>query len=509
MKSLFLNLLLFCFFSCHLSAQQKNVSVNLPGSQTTSSSVNVIENGNFSDGKNGFYSSYHFTSVNTTEGEYFVGKDASKWYVDHYSCGDHTDGKGKMLLVNGSPEENRIIWKTMSKIYPDRKYKFTFWITSISKPNPAILALVINGKEVSTFKSSGKPCIWESNSVVWNPDGSGNASISLINKNTARYGNDFALDDISFIETMESTIAIPCEEYVSSAFSVSFTNCNQANFNLTQRNNPAIKSVKWDFGDGTYSNELNPRHTYKEFRTFKVTAIAITTRGCADTTTSNIILNVFKASPIRAEETEPGLYRFTTSVENARYTWNFGDSLIETDKQTTVHRYKKSGEYKTVLKIQNSSGCMDSVSQVIKAGSFNGNVKKITPANSTSPIQQPGSLPAFNTRKRELAKSLLIQQDSIRVLLSDNGIVDGDSITLVYDGRIILTHHLLSAKAFELRLPVPKDNQTHVLVMYAENLGTIPPNTSLMIVYDGIKRHQVYIRASENSNAVVEFKRSS
>lgn len=508
MKGLFLTLLFICFLSCFLCAQKKDGSVNVSGEKTLTTRVNVIENGDFSDGKTGFYSSYYFTSVNTTEGEYYVGKDASRWYTDHYSCGDHTNGKGKMLLVNGSPEENRIIWKTMSKIYPDRKYRFTFWITSISKPNPAILALVINGKEVSTFKSSGKPCIWESNSVVWNPDGSGSASISLINKNTARYGNDFALDDISFIETMESPISAPCEEKVSSAFSISVTNCNQVNFKLSQRNNPAIKSVKWNFGDGTYADEFNPSHIYKELRTYKASAITTTTKGCTDTTTSNITLSAFKASPIRAEEIEPDLFRFTTNIENARYTWNFGDNTVETDKQATLHRYKSSGEYKTVLKIQNNAGCIDSVSQAIKIGPLTASTKKNTPTNTYTSTIHLSSIPAFNTRKRELAKSLLIQQDSIRVLLSDNGIVDGDSITIVYDGRIILTHHLLSAKAFELKLPVPKDNQTHELVMYAENLGTIPPNTSLMVVYDGIKRYQVYIRASENSNAVVEFKRN-
>lgn len=145
---------------------------------------------------------------------------------------------------------------------------------------------------------------------------------------------------------------------------------------------------------------------------------------------------------------------------------------------------------------------------MLKAGTLIVSTKKVTTTSTIAPSPQLGSLPSFNTRKRELAKSLQIQKDSIRVILSDNGIVDGDSITLVYDGRIILTHHLLSANAFELRLPVPKDNKTHELVMYAENLGSIPPNTSLMIVYDGIKRHQVYIRASENSNAVVEFKRT-
>ena len=468
----------------------------------------MVKNGDFNDGNTGFYSSYYYTSVNTTEGEYYVGKDASRWYPDHYACGDHTNGKGKMLLVNGSPEEDRVVWKTIAKIYPDRKYKFTFWITSISKPNPAILALVINGKQVSLFRSSGKPCIWETNTAVWAPDGSGSASIALINKNTARYGNDFALDDISFIETAETQTSPPCNEKASADFTYSISNCTQVNFKLKQGNDPALKAVKWNFGDGQNSNELIPSHRFTDSKSFKVTAIVTSKNGCNDTSVMNVVINTFKASPFEIDETEPGLIRFSSKNEHVRYSWNFGDNASEADKQTTLHRYKKSGEYTPLLIIKNEAGCIDSISQKIQIDLLSTSNKKLTSQQTSFSSTQISSLPSFSTRKRELAKSLIIQQDSIRVLLSDNGIVDGDSITLIYDGKIILTHHLLSAKAYEIKLPVSKDIQTHELIMYAENLGSIPPNTSLMIVYDGVKRHQVYIRASENSNAVVEFKRT-
>jgi hypothetical protein len=49
-------------------------------------------------------------------------------------------------------------------------------------------------------------------------------------------------------------------------------------------------------------------------------------------------------------------------------------------------------------------------------------------------------------------------------------------------------------------------NPDHVLVMVAENLGRIPPNTSLMIVQDGEKRHQVSITSTEQKNAMVRFR---
>jgi hypothetical protein len=51
-----------------------------------------------------------------------------------------------------------------------------------------------------------------------------------------------------------------------------------------------------------------------------------------------------------------------------------------------------------------------------------------------------------------------------------------------------------------------EDNSEHVLVMVAENLGKIPPNTSLMIVNDGDKRYEVRITSTEQKNAMVRFR---
>jgi Concanavalin A-like lectin/glucanases superfamily len=178
--------------------------------------------------------------------------------------------------------------------------------------------------------------------------------------------------------------------------------------------------------------------------------------------------------------------------------WSVNDS-IHTEEHFPVFSGLTPGTYSVKAKTISINGCIDSVVQSVTI------VKKEAPVQTTV---TPGSvLPGYDTRKMEISKSFDIKGDSVRVFLSDNGIVDGDSITLVYDGKIILTHYLLKAKPLELILPVSKDKPVHELIMYAENLGSIPPNTSLMKVYDGSKKHEVYIRASENSNAVVKFRR--
>jgi hypothetical protein len=41
--------------------------------------------------------------------------------------------------------------------------------------------------------------------------------------------------------------------------------------------------------------------------------------------------------------------------------------------------------------------------------------------------------------------------------------------------------------------------------MYAENLGTIPPNTALMVVTDGSNRYEVRIASDLEKSGVIRF----
>jgi hypothetical protein len=43
--------------------------------------------------------------------------------------------------------------------------------------------------------------------------------------------------------------------------------------------------------------------------------------------------------------------------------------------------------------------------------------------------------------------------------------------------------------------------------MFANNLGAIPPNTALMLIYDGKKRYEVRLSSSLEKNAAVNIKR--
>ncbi|HQW85445.1 MAG TPA: LamG domain-containing protein, partial [Ferruginibacter sp.] len=86
-------------------------------------------------------------------------------------------------------------------------------------------------------------------------------------------------------------------------------------------------------------------------------------------------------------------------------------------------------------------------------------------------------------RKNDLVKQITVDHDSISVTLYDNGIIDGDSITLIYNDKILVSHQLLTDKPLTFYIKIAPGNSRNELVMYAENLGSIPPNTALMVIY--------------------------
>jgi hypothetical protein len=90
----------------------------------------------------------------------------------------------------------------------------------------------------------------------------------------------------------------------------------------------------------------------------------------------------------------------------------------------------------------------------------------------------------------------------------DNGEIDGDSVSVFYNGSLLVSHQRLSEKPIVLKLAINKSIDVNELTMYAENLGTIPPNTALMVVTDGDKRYEVRISSDTEKNGTLAFNHS-
>ena len=111
----------------------------------------------------------------------------------------------------------------------------------------------------------------------------------------------------------------------------------------------------------------------------------------------------------------------------------------------------------------------------------------------------------FEKRNNTLIKTIEIENEKFKVDLYDNGEIDGDSISLFFNGKLLLAHRRLSDKALSLELSVDESKDMNELIMYAENLGSIPPNTALMVVTDGDNRYEVRIASDLQKSGSIRF----
>ncbi|HWI91996.1 MAG TPA: hypothetical protein VNT20_12020 [Flavisolibacter sp.] len=111
----------------------------------------------------------------------------------------------------------------------------------------------------------------------------------------------------------------------------------------------------------------------------------------------------------------------------------------------------------------------------------------------------------FTIRKKVFVSEIPVQGDSIELRFFDNVQVDGDSITLFLNEKLIFTHIRLTEKPFIVKLSLKELNDTNELTMVAENLGAIPPNTAYMVAIVGDKRYEVNLSSTEETSGMIKL----
>ena len=134
------------------------------------------------------------------EGFYTLTTDPATVHIAMNHCHDHTTGTGKMMVVNGVPVANQTVWSQVINVVPNTNYAFSTYVNAgVSSGGFATLQFSLNGTLLGEqFSTHYVPCEWQQFYAVWNSGNSTTATISIVNQNLQREGNDFALDDILF-----------------------------------------------------------------------------------------------------------------------------------------------------------------------------------------------------------------------------------------------------------------------------------------------------------------------
>ncbi|MDR3711375.1 MAG: hypothetical protein P4L51_01065 [Puia sp.] len=119
--------------------------------------------------------------------------------------------------------------------------------------------------------------------------------------------------------------------------------------------------------------------------------------------------------------------------------------------------------------------------------------------------QQKQFLAVLSRESPVAATISVLHQDSVELELYDNGAIDGDSVSLYMNGQLVLEHLKLDSKPKIITLALDKTLSVNKLILFAENLGSLPPNTALMEVNTRDKKYNVFLSTDFRKNAMVEF----
>ena len=124
------------------------------------------------------------------------------------------------------------------------------------------------------------------------------------------------------------------------------------------------------------------------------------------------------------------------------------------------------------------------------------------PSLEKKPVTATIPLPIL-TRENPIVKQIETGAGDMTIDLYDNGEIDGDTVSIYHNNELAVSRAGLSDKPIHLMIKVSGSQPHHELVMVANNLGSIPPNTSLMIITVNNRRYEVHISSSEQKNAKV------
>lgn len=110
------------------------------------------------------------------------------------------------------------------------------------------------------------------------------------------------------------------------------------------------------------------------------------------------------------------------------------------------------------------------------------------------------------TRTNDTLFDIPTTEKELFIKVLDNAITDGDTISILHNKKLIAEKIQVAARAFPLKIQLSKESPYHELVLVAHNLGSIPPNTALLLVTSGGREYRLNAFADLTKNAVIIFR---
>ena len=135
------------------------------------------------------------------------------------------------------------------------------------------------------------------------------------------------------------------------------------------------------------------------------------------------------------------------------------------------------------------------------------NKEKVKP-ETTDKMTVAAAVIPYLQRQQKTLQTMEVKSDSLVLSFYDNGVVDGDIISVYLNGESVISNSKLLAVATKKTILLNTHTSDEIkLVLVAENLGSMPPNTGLLVVQDGGDKYEVRFSADLQTNAAILFKK--
>ncbi|MXV17165.1 hypothetical protein [Hufsiella ginkgonis] len=123
------------------------------------------------------------------------------------------------------------------------------------------------------------------------------------------------------------------------------------------------------------------------------------------------------------------------------------------------------------------------------------------PASGFEPV--PSFTKTFANTNISKVTEIEVKHLDLELRLRDYLEVDNDTITVYLNRKILAPNIWISKKAVSIKFKMNPTVPLNELLLYAVNLGRIPPNTSEMYLIDGTRSYRIMIESDKQKTAAV------
>jgi hypothetical protein len=111
-----------------------------------------------------------------------------------------------------------------------------------------------------------------------------------------------------------------------------------------------------------------------------------------------------------------------------------------------------------------------------------------------------------HVRNRAVVKTETIKVDkpTIDVYIYDNHLIDGDTLSIFFNGEWILKNYGVMKERKKITLNL-RENTNNYMVLFAENLGSKPPNSAVVYFVDGKQKRYITLNSDLTQCSAINF----